>query len=146
MLQKVWRTGCKPAAFRKTPSSRSDLILPNPSSKPSALFRNVSSHTASGVGTYYAVIGNSSGSVVSGSATLSATSLSLYSGIMVNGPIGSTYMVQYTISLSGTPIWTTLGSLKLTKQFDGVFQTLSGEPTPAPLSRSAPAVIGTISD
>lgn len=66
------------------------------------------------VGNYYAVVGNASGSQVSGNAILSTTSIALYSGITVNGPVGSTYTIQYTTDLSGTPVWTTLGSLTLT--------------------------------
>jgi hypothetical protein len=75
---------------------------------------NASSYTTSIVGTYYAIVGNSSGSVVSGAVTLSTTSIALYAGLTVTGPVGTSYTIQYTTSLSGTPVWTTLGSLTLT--------------------------------
>ena len=75
---------------------------------------NASSYTTSIVGTYYAIVGNSSGSVASGSVTLSTTSIALYAGLTVTGPVGASYTIQYTTSLSGTPVWTTLGSLTLT--------------------------------
>jgi len=75
---------------------------------------NSPSYTTSIVGTYYAIVGNSSGSVVSGSVTLSTTSIALYAGLTVTGPVGTSYTIQYTTSLSGTPVWTTLGSLTLT--------------------------------
>ena len=68
----------------------------------------------SNIGTYYAIVGNSSGSVVSSSATLSTTAIDLYAGITVNGPVGSSYTIQYTTDISGTPVWTTLGTLTLT--------------------------------
>ncbi len=74
----------------------------------------VSNVGSSTVGSYYAVVGNSSGSVVSSTATLSTTSIALYAGITVNGPVGSSYTIQYTASLSGTPVWNTLGTLTLT--------------------------------
>jgi len=75
---------------------------------------NGSSYTTSQIGTYYAIVGNSSGSTTSGSAKLSTTSIALYAGITVSGPVGSTYNIQYTTDLSGTPVWTTLGTLTLT--------------------------------
>lgn len=75
---------------------------------------NSASYTTSIVGTYYAIVGNSSGSVTSGTVSLSTTSIALYAGLTVTGPVGTTYNIQYTTSLSGTPVWTTLGTLTLT--------------------------------
>jgi hypothetical protein len=74
---------------------------------------NSASYTTSVVGTYYAVVGNSSGSVVSGSASLSTSSIALYAGITVTGPVGASYTIQYTTNLT-TPNWITLGTLTLT--------------------------------
>ena len=75
---------------------------------------NGPSYTTSVIGTYYAIVGNSSGSATSSSAKLSTTSIALYAGLTVSGPVGSTYNIQYTTDLSGTPVWTTLGTLTLT--------------------------------
>jgi hypothetical protein len=75
---------------------------------------NSASYTTSVVGSYYAIVGNSSGSVTSSSVTLTTTSIALYAGLTVTGPVGTTYNIQYTTSLSGTPVWTTLGTLTLT--------------------------------
>ena len=75
---------------------------------------NSASYSTSTVGTFYAVVGNSSGSAVSSSVSLSTTSIALYAGITVTGPVGTTYQIQYTTSLSGTPVWNNLGTLTLT--------------------------------
>ncbi len=74
---------------------------------------NSASYTTSTVGSYHAIVGNSSGSVTSSSVTLSTTSIALYAGLTVTGPIGTTYNIQYTTSLT-TPNWITLGTLTLT--------------------------------
>jgi hypothetical protein len=74
---------------------------------------NSASYTTGTVGTYYAIVGNSSGSVTSGSVSLSTTSIALYAGLTVTGPVGTTYNIQYTTSLT-TPNWISLGTLTLT--------------------------------
>ncbi|MBC8097518.1 MAG: immunoglobulin domain-containing protein [Akkermansiaceae bacterium] len=84
---------------------------------------NIGSVTANNVGSYYAVVGNSSGSVVSGTAILSTTSISLYAGITINGPVGSVFKVQYTTDLSGTPVWTDLANVVLSSPSTTYFDT-----------------------
>ncbi len=64
-------------------------------------------------GEYVAVVTTPGGSVSSTAVSLTVTDLAMYAGVAVAGPIGTQYEIQYTTSLSGTPVWTPLETITL---------------------------------
>jgi hypothetical protein len=63
---------------------------------------------------YVAVVTTPSGSVASMAVSLTVTDLYMYAGVVIAGPIGRQYDIQYTASLDGTPVWTQLERVTLT--------------------------------
>jgi hypothetical protein len=70
-------------------------------------------------GEYTVVVSNSVQSVTSSPAVLvvnpAGISLGLYPGIKVDGVVGKTYGIQFTLDVSQTNSWTTLTNLVLTE-------------------------------
>src|SRR5206468_12748652 len=69
-------------------------------------------------GDYWVVVSNSFGSITSNPAFLllnaAGISLGLYPGLTIDGVVGNTYGIQYTINLTDASSWTTLTNLTLT--------------------------------
>ena len=66
------------------------------------------------VGLYTVTISNAFGSVTSTGAILTMMDLKMFAGIIVNGPLGSNYLVQATSNLLSS--WTTLTNVALPTQ------------------------------
>ncbi len=75
---------------------------------------SIPSPTTGDAGEYVAVVTAANGSVSSTAVSLTVTDLAMYAGVAVAGPIGAQYDIQYTASLDGTPVWTTLERITLT--------------------------------
>jgi N-acetylneuraminic acid mutarotase len=72
---------------------------------------NVSS---TNIGVYSVIVNNAAGSVTSSSVTLASVDIRMFAGVIVNGPLGSNYLIQATSNLlSG---WTTLTNVALPTQ------------------------------
>ena len=64
-------------------------------------------------GRYTVVVGNTAGSVESAAATITVTRLDLYPGILVAGPVGAVYRVEWTTEATGDGGWTLLRAITL---------------------------------
>jgi hypothetical protein len=72
---------------------------------------NVSS---SNIGVYTVIVSNAAGSVTSSSVTVASVDIKMFAGVIVNGPLGSNYLIQARSNLlSG---WTTLTNVALPTQ------------------------------
>lgn len=70
--------------------------------------------TTADAGRYTVVVGNAAGTRESVAADVEFFGdLKFYSGTVIAGPIGKTYRVEHTPSLSGTPVWTLLRNVTL---------------------------------
>ena len=78
---------------------------------PSLTITNVSSAT---IGVYAVIVSNAAGSVTSTSVTLASVDIKLFAGVIVNGPLGSNYIIQATTNLLSN--WTTLTNVALPSQ------------------------------
>ena len=68
------------------------------------------------VGVYTVVVSNLAGSVTSRAAIVGTTAITMYAGVIVNGPLGSNYLIQAGSNL-GTPTnWMTLTNIALPTQ------------------------------
>jgi N-acetylneuraminic acid mutarotase len=66
------------------------------------------------IGVYTVIVNNAAGSVTSTSVILTSVGIKMFAGIIVDGPLGSNYLIQATSNLlSG---WTTLTNLALPSQ------------------------------
>jgi hypothetical protein len=66
------------------------------------------------VGAYTVIVSNAAGSVTSASVLLATLDIQMFSGVIVNGAIGSNYLIQATSNLPGG--WTTLTNVALPAQ------------------------------
>ncbi|HEY1172991.1 MAG TPA: immunoglobulin domain-containing protein, partial [Verrucomicrobiae bacterium] len=89
---------------------------------------SIPSPTTGDAGQYVAVVTSANGSVASTTVALTVTDIAMYAGVAIAGPIGAQYDVQYTESLEGTPVWTTLERVTLsTSPMIYIDQTSPGE-------------------
>jgi len=65
-------------------------------------------------GSYTVTVGNALGSATSQSAKLASMDINMFAGIVVNGPVGSNYVIEATSDLAGN--WTTLTNVVLPTQ------------------------------
>ena len=72
---------------------------------------NVSS---ANIGAYKVIVNNAAGSVTSRAVTLATVDIKLFAGVIVNGPLGSNYVIQATSNLLSS--WTTLTNVALPTQ------------------------------
>ncbi len=70
--------------------------------------------SSANIGVYTVVISNLAGSIVSQAAMVGTTSIQMYAGIAVNGPLGSNFVIQSTANLFNG--WTTRTNLALPSQ------------------------------
>lgn len=73
---------------------------------------NVSAAT---VGVYSVIVSNAAGSVTSSFVTLASVDVKMFAGVIVNGPLGSNYLIQATSNLTSGN-WTTLTNVALPMQ------------------------------
>lgn len=66
-------------------------------------------------GAYSFIVSNSAGGVISRIATLASVDIKMFAGTIVNGPLGSNYLIQATTDLS-TSNWVTLTNVALPTQ------------------------------
>jgi hypothetical protein len=66
------------------------------------------------IGEYTVMVSNVAGGVTSQTATLASVNIEMFAGIIVNGPLGSNYLIQATPNLLGN--WTTLTNVALPTQ------------------------------
>ena len=71
--------------------------------------------SAPNIGVYTVIVNNVAGSVTSMDVTLASMDIKLFAGIIVNGPLGSNYLIKATSDLSGSN-WTTLTNVALPTQ------------------------------
>jgi hypothetical protein len=74
----------------------------------------IPSVTSTNVGVYTVVVSNLAGSVTSQSAIVGTTAIKMFAGVIVDGPLGSNYLIQSTGNLTNG--WTTLTNLALPAQ------------------------------
>jgi hypothetical protein len=70
--------------------------------------------SAADVGVYTVIVNNAAGSVTSSSATLASVDIKMFAGVIVDGPLGSNYLIQATSNLLSS--WTTLTNVALPTQ------------------------------
>ena len=70
--------------------------------------------SAANIGVYTVTVNNASGSVTSRAATLASVDIKLFAGVVVNGPLGSNYLIQANSNLLSS--WTTLTNVALPTQ------------------------------
>ncbi len=75
----------------------------------------LTNYSAANVGVYTVVISNAAGSVTSLPIVIATTDIKLFAGVIINGPIGSNYLIQANGNLASTN-WTTLTNLALPTQ------------------------------
>jgi hypothetical protein len=66
------------------------------------------------IGDYSVTVSNAAGSVTSRSVTVGSVGISLFAGVMVDGPLGSNYLIQASSTLATN--WTTLTNVALPTQ------------------------------
>lgn len=66
------------------------------------------------VGVYTVIVSNVAGNVTSSSATLANVDIKMFAGVIVNGPLGSNYLIQASSNLLSS--WTTLTNVALPTQ------------------------------
>ena len=67
------------------------------------------------VGVYSVIVNNAAGSVTSSFVTLASVDVKMFAGIIVNGPLGSNYLIQASSNLTSGN-WTTLTNVALPAQ------------------------------
>jgi hypothetical protein len=70
--------------------------------------------TATNIGVYAVIVNNAAGSVISSFVTLASVDIKMFAGVIVNGPLGSNYLIQASASLLNG--WTTLTNVALPTQ------------------------------
>lgn len=65
------------------------------------------------VGTYSVIVSNPFGTVASSPATLTLLSIQTYAGLMLAGPVGTEYGIDYRSAFGNSNTWTTLTNLVL---------------------------------
>jgi hypothetical protein len=87
------------------------------------------------IGAYTVTVSNPAGSVTSQAATLAAVDIKMFAGVIVDGPLGSHYLIQATSNLlSG---WTTLTNVVLAVQ-PYIFIDYSSPANPRQFYRAVP--------
>ena len=71
--------------------------------------------SAANVGVYSVIVSNAAGSVASSFVTLASVDVKMFAGVIVNGPLGSNYLIQATSNLTSGN-WTTLTNVALPMQ------------------------------
>jgi hypothetical protein len=71
--------------------------------------------SAANIGVYTVIVSNAAGSVTSTSVMLASVDIKMFAGIIVDGPLGSNYLIQATANLASTN-WTTLTNVALPTQ------------------------------
>jgi hypothetical protein len=74
----------------------------------------ITNFSSTAVGAYQVVVSNSGGSVTSTTATLASVDIKMFAGVIVDGPVGSNYLIQATSSLPAA--WTPLTNVALPSQ------------------------------
>jgi hypothetical protein len=77
----------------------------------SLIITNVST---TNIGVYSVIVQNVAGNITSTSATLATVNIKMFAGVIIDGPIGSNYVIQATSNLSNG--WTTVTNLALPSQ------------------------------
>jgi hypothetical protein len=77
---------------------------------------NIPSVAFTNVGVYTVVVSNLAGSVTSRAAIVGTTAIEMFAGIIVNGPIGTNYLIQAGSNLGVPTNWTTLTNITLPTQ------------------------------
>lgn len=73
----------------------------------------ISNASPANAGYYDVVASNAVGFAVSDLVRLTVSDLRMFAGMILNGPVGSSYRVEYTSSLSNPPVWITLTNIVL---------------------------------
>ena len=68
------------------------------------------------MGVYTVVVSNAGGNVTSQAAIVGTTDIKMFAGVIVNGPLGTNYIIQSTTNLSNTNAWTIRTNLALPSQ------------------------------
>jgi hypothetical protein len=68
--------------------------------------------SALNAGLYTVTVGNELGAVTSPAASVSLVGLGMFGGLIINGPVGATYNLQFSPAV-GPPSWTTLTNVTL---------------------------------
>ena len=76
---------------------------------------SIANFSVANAGGYSVTVSNSVAGVTSRIATLASVDIAMFSGVIVNGPLGSNYLIQAASSLAPT-IWTTLTNVALPAQ------------------------------
>jgi len=77
---------------------------------------NIPSVAATNVGVYTVVVSNVAGSLTSQSAIVGTTAIGMYAGVIVDGPIGSNYLIQAGSVIGSATNWTTRTNIALPSQ------------------------------
>jgi hypothetical protein len=77
---------------------------------------NIPSVASTNVGVYTVVVSNLAGSVTSRAAIVGTTAIRMFAGIVVNGPVGTNYLIQAGSNLGAPTNWTTLTNIALPSQ------------------------------
>lgn len=75
---------------------------------------NIPGVTFTNIGVYTVVVSNLAGNTTSQAAIVSTTAIQMFAGVIVDGPLGSNYLIQATSVLPGG--WTTLTNVALPSQ------------------------------
>ena len=67
---------------------------------------------ATNVGVYTVIVSNLAGSVTSQAAVVGTTAINMFAGMIINGPVGTNYLIQATTNLA-SGVWTTLTNVAL---------------------------------
>ena len=76
---------------------------------------SIANFSVASAGGYSVTVSNSAGGVTSRIVTLSSVDIAMFAGVIVNGPVGSNYLIQAAASLASTN-WTTLTNVALPSQ------------------------------
>ena len=76
---------------------------------------SITNFCVANAGGYSVTVSNSAGGVISRIATFTTVDIAMFAGVIVNGPIGSNYLIQAVSSLSGTN-WRSLTNVALPTQ------------------------------
>jgi hypothetical protein len=74
----------------------------------------ITNFSAAKAGAYAVTISNAAGSVTSQPGTLTGVDVAMFAGIIVNGPLGSNYLIQASSTVVTN--WMTLTNITLTTQ------------------------------
>jgi hypothetical protein len=74
----------------------------------------ITNFSAANIGVYTVTVNNAAGSLTSSSVTVATVDIKLFAGVIINGPLGSNYLIQATSNLLSS--WTTLTNVALPSQ------------------------------